>query len=311
MSKIARVSTVPVRDAFTHEARDLTTWLESNIEALAERLGMTLTVLKREQRAGDFSADLLCEDGEGRRVVVENQLELTDHKHLGQLLTYLVTLEAKVAIWVALDARPEHQRVVEWLNENSPADLHFYLVKVEAIRIAQSPYAPWFSVLAEPSLRTKEIGEQKKEWAAHETARFDFWKSLLEKTRKSGGAFLNVAPNKSHYIKTGTGVSGVAFQCVLNRENAFVELYIDCDQDEGLGNKHLFDRLMAEQAAIEQAIGSSLEWCRLDDKRASRIQQLFSAGYASPEEWAQLQEDMAGAILKFNDTFRPLLQKVR
>src|SRR5207302_4470293 len=113
---IERLEIVSLRSAFPHEAHHFTRWLASHIEALSERLAMKLTVIQREQAVGDFNVDLLCEDAEGRRVIIENQLERTDHGHLGQILTYLVNLEASTAIWITSHPCSEHQKVINWLN---------------------------------------------------------------------------------------------------------------------------------------------------------------------------------------------------
>jgi hypothetical protein len=156
---ISKLEIVPVRDAFRHEAHNFTLWLESNVDALAERIGMELTVLEREKSVGSFNVDLFCEDRNGTYVIIENQLERTDHDHLGKLLTYMVNLEAKTAIWVTPEVRSEHQRVIDWLNKSTSADFSFYLVRVEAVRIAGSPYAPLFTVLAAPDEQTPEIAD--------------------------------------------------------------------------------------------------------------------------------------------------------
>src|SRR5690606_5433515 len=119
---IGKIEIVPIRQAFGHEAANFTVWMEQNIDALSERIGLKLTVLERERSVGSFSLDLFCEDENGDAVIIENQLERTDHDHLGKLLTYMINLEAKTAIWVATEVRPEHQRVIDWLNEATGAN---------------------------------------------------------------------------------------------------------------------------------------------------------------------------------------------
>ena len=163
---VSKLEVVPIREAFRHEAHAFTVWLETNIDALSSRIGRELTVLEREKSVGSFNVDLFCEDENGSYVIVENQLERSDHDHLGKLMTYMVNLEAKTAIWVTPDIRPEHQRVIDWLNESTSADYSFYLVRIEAVRIDNSPYAPLFTVLAAPDEQIREIGETKKELAA-------------------------------------------------------------------------------------------------------------------------------------------------
>ena len=115
-----------------HEALDFTTWLQENLDVLNDTVDVSVSTARGEQTAGDFSVDLVAEDVAGDLVVIENQLERSDHDHLGKLLTYLVAIGAKKGIWIVADPRPEHVRTISWLNESSSAS--FYLLKVEAIR---------------------------------------------------------------------------------------------------------------------------------------------------------------------------------
>lgn len=130
---IARLSRISLRDVWKHEAYDFTTWLQDNLDVLNEALGLNLSSAEREQSVGDFSADLLAEDEGGQPVIIENQLRSTDHDHLGKVLVYLSNLDARAAIWISANPRPEHIKAVSWLNESDLAD--FYLCKLEAVRI--------------------------------------------------------------------------------------------------------------------------------------------------------------------------------
>ena len=114
---IGKIERVPLRQVWRHEALDFTTWLEQNIDALSEVLDLSLSSAEREQSAGDFSVDIVAEDGSGNTVIIENQLEQSDHDHLGKLVTYVSMLEAKAAIWIVAAPRPEHVRAVAWLND--------------------------------------------------------------------------------------------------------------------------------------------------------------------------------------------------
>ena len=127
---VGRLVPVDLREVWKREEYDLTPWLEKNISVLEEALNIRLTIERREHKVGPFEADLYGQDGMGNRVIIENQLETTDHNHLGQLMTYFVNLEAKTAIWITSDVRYQHRRVVEWLNEVTPNDVAFYLAVV-------------------------------------------------------------------------------------------------------------------------------------------------------------------------------------
>ncbi|HEY2882721.1 MAG TPA: DUF4268 domain-containing protein, partial [Pirellulales bacterium] len=117
---IARLDPVPLRDLWRNEEYDFSLWLYENIQVLGDVLGMQLHDPQREVVAGSFTVDLVADADEIGRVVIENQLESSDHDHLGKLITYLTNLEAKVAVWITPRARPEHVRAITWLNETTP-----------------------------------------------------------------------------------------------------------------------------------------------------------------------------------------------
>lgn len=311
-NQIGKIEIVPVRTAFGHEALNFTVWLEKNIDALADRLGIDLTVLEREKAVGSFNVDLLCEDGSGNTVIIENQLEKTDHDHLGKLLTYMINLDARTAIWVTTQPRPEHERVIEWLNESTAVNMAFYLVQVQAIRIGESPFAPLFTVIAAPDEQAREVGETKKELADLDRRRLEFWTGLLERNRAKGNKiFSNISPTTYHWIATGAGRSGVSFNFTIGKDWTNAELYIDTDKQAGALNKVIFDTLYAQKDDIEAAFGGQLNWYRLDDKRASRITIVFNGGYSTPEAWPVLQENMVDTMTRLHSAMMPRLRSIK
>ena len=132
MNQISRLNKLPLRKLWPHEALNFTKWLSENLDFLSKMLGFELTLVESEASAGQFSADILAEDPRGHFVIIENQLEKTDHDHMGKLFTYMSNLEAKTAIWISSEPRPEHEIAIQWLNEILPADTAFYLLKIEA-----------------------------------------------------------------------------------------------------------------------------------------------------------------------------------
>ena len=178
---IGKIERVPLRQVWPHEARDLTRWLEENPDVLSDAVDFELTSVERERSAGAFSADLLGEDANGGTVVIENQLERSDHDHLGKLLTYVAFFDAVAAVWIVAEPRPEHVRAITWLNEASPAD--FFLLKIEGIRIAGSPPAPLLTRIVGPSAESREVGEVKKDRAERHEIRHRFWTQFLDRAR--------------------------------------------------------------------------------------------------------------------------------
>jgi hypothetical protein len=162
-SSIGKLERVPLREVWKHEAKDFTQWLQDNIDVLNSVLDLNLVNVDRERGTGDFSCDLVAEDEGGATVIIENQLEKSNHDHLGKIITYLTGMSARAAIWIVSDPRPEHVAAMAWLNESGSAD--FYMVKVEGVRIGDSPPAPLLTLIVGPSNETKEVGQTKKEIA--------------------------------------------------------------------------------------------------------------------------------------------------
>ncbi len=152
--QFGELTDVDLRDAWAHEANDFTPWLAENIGRLAAVIDLPMDVEGTEVVVGDYQADILAQGRDGRRVLIENQLEASDHTHLGQILTYLAGLEARTVIWIARDFNEAHLSAVRWLNENSGDDkdpFDFFAVKLRVVRIDDSRYAPVFDVIERPS----------------------------------------------------------------------------------------------------------------------------------------------------------------
>ncbi len=161
--KIGKLQLVPLREVWKKEQFDFSKWMSENLESLSDALDFNLELIETEKKVddSDYSIDILCTNDEGQTVIIENQLEKSDHKHLGQILTYTINMNAAVAVWITKETRQEHINVVNWLNEFS--DKRFYLIKIEAYKIDNSDPAPFFSVICRPTEESKKIGTNKKE----------------------------------------------------------------------------------------------------------------------------------------------------
>ena len=302
---IGKIKKVPLREIWKDEARDFTTWLGENIDALNEAMNLKLVVTDIEKSVGTFSSDIVAEDENGVIVIIENQLEKTDHDHLGKMVTYLSNLEnAKTAIWISSFPREEHRKAIEWLNEFTPDDVCFYLVRVEAIRINSSDSAPLFTIVAEPTEIAKEIGKEKKEYAEKNHLRKEFWTQLLDSARGKTKILSNLSPSIYHWIGTGAGKQGMSYNLVLTKSFASVEIYLDRGKGFTNINKKRFDQLHNNKEAIEKSFGDSLSWERLDNKRASRISKKFiNYGLRDSEKWPEIQKIMIDCIIRMKSVF--------
>jgi len=307
---IGKLERVPLRQVWEHEAYDFTQWLQDHIEVLNEALGLTLVNVDREQAAGTFSIDLVAEDEGGGKVIIENQLEKSNHDHLGKLITYLVSMGAKAAIWIVSEPRPEHVAAITWLNESNSAQ--FYMLKVEAVRIGDSLPAALFTQIVGPSEESRSVGQAKKEFAERYEIRHRWWTQLIERSIKFTKLHAHITPGEYTWIGTSSGIRGLNLNYVVTQDDCSVELYIDRGKDAQAENESIFDQLAAHQAQIEQSFGSALSWQRLDGKRACRIRFTLAGGYRSPEEgWPELQDRVAQAMERLDRAIKPHLKPLR
>ena len=308
--KIGKLERLPLREVWKHEALDFTHWLHENIDVLNTALDLNLVNVDREQAAGSFSIDLVAEDGSGGTVVIENQLEKSNHDHLGKLVTYLTAMGATVAIWIVSDPRPEHVAAITWLNESSSAS--FYMVKVEAVKIGDSPAAPLLTLIVGPSEEAQTIGLAKKEIAERHEIRRRWWTELIERSRAVNNLHSHITPGKYAWIGTSSGTRGIGFNYTVLKDECGAEVYIDRGKGADEENEKIFDQLYANKTEIENAFGSPLKWERLESKRACRIKHTNSeGGYRSPEEkWVDIQTNTIKAMDRLEKAFSPYLARL-
>lgn len=307
---IGKISRVPLRSVWKHEAYDLTQWLQENIDVLNDVIDLNLSNPEREQSAGSFSIDIVAEDEAGNPVIIENQLEKSDHDHLGKLITYLVAMGSKTAIWIVSNPRPEHIAAITWLNESSAAN--FYLLKIEAIKIGESQPAPLLTVIVGPSEEGKEVGKAKKEMAERYVIREKFWTQLLDLSKQHTKLHANISPTQHNWLGTSAGKQGLGYNYALRKNEAQVELYIDRGKEKGEENKEIFDKLFQHKDTIEKTFEKPLSWERLEGKRACRISKKINVGGYRDEEvkWPTIHEAMLDSMTRLEKALKPFIKKL-
>jgi Domain of unknown function (DUF4268) len=278
--KLGRIQSVDIRAIWKNEAGDFTPWLAeaNNLTLLGEALHLgDLTLQSTEHGVGDFSADIVAIDEGGVEVLIENQLEPTDHRHLGQVLTYLAGLNREEAsiVWVATRFREEHRAAIDWLNRQTAEGYDFFGVEIEVIRIGDSPPAPRFSVVAMPNdwaKQARQVVRRASVDAPSETGSLyqDYWLGLRQSAEQAGeaGRFPKALPQS--WLPFRIGRSGFVLAPVLLRSERQVrfELYM---AQKNMPPKQAFRELEASRPQIEQAFGGPLDWQELPDRRASRV----------------------------------------
>lgn len=270
MLKFGSLQKLDLRSIWQNEAIDFTPWLADNISALGETLGMELELVEKEANVGDFSLDLLAKDlGTGDAVIIENQLTSTDHDHLGKLLTYAAGFDASTVIWIAGDIREEHRQALEWLNQRTDSQSQFFGIVVEVLRIDDSSPAYNFKLVVYPNewQKTRRVVPGPTPRAEAYRNYFQLLIDELRERYKFTGAKIAQPQNWYSFASGFTGITYAA--SYAQGGQARVEIYID--KGDSAENKRLFDWLAENQDSIEQELGGSLAWERLDDKQASRI----------------------------------------
>lgn len=308
---IGKLERVPLREVWVHEAYDFTQWLEQNIDVVNDALGLEIISVDREQAAGKFSIDLVGEDQFGRKLIIENQLEKSDHDHLGKLITYVTAMQAQAAIWIVKEPRPEHVAAIGYLNQ--ALDTDFYMVKVEAVRIGDSPPAPLLTLISGPSQEAKDVGMVRKEFAERYAVRNRWWTELIERSKPLTKLHAHITPGDYSWIGVSSCFRGLNFNYSVQQGSRNAELWIDRGKDSEQENKALFDQLASNQAEVDAAFGGLLIWDRMEGRRACVIRcKLNDGGYKSPDDqWNTLQDSQIDAMIRLERALKPYINRLK
>ncbi len=309
MKTIGKLREVDVRELWQHEQYDFSTWLAKgqNLDYLNEILGLTLADADTEVYVGPYRCDLVAKDETSDvTVIVENQLDGTDHDHLGKIITYASGLGAKVIVWIVKTAKEEHRAAIEWLNNNTVDDIHFFLIEIHAYKIGDSDPAPKFEVVEQPNGFVKRGNPSKAargDLNKGQSERLIFWEQFNQIVASRGKPFNIRKATTDHWydIAVGSSEAHIAVNLVNKDGMIVVELYIS-------DNKELFDALFSHRADIEAALGTALVWDRLDHKKASRIKYAFSGlDFADHSNYSALMNQTIDIAVKMRDVFKNYL----
>ncbi|GAB4243807.1 MAG: DUF4268 domain-containing protein [Thermoleophilia bacterium] len=273
-AKLGRLRKVDPRTVWANEARDFTPWLLENADLLAETLGIDLQINQSEHRVGSFSCDLVGRDLANDAVlIVENQLDSTDHNHLGQLLTYAAGTDAATIVWIARTFREEHRQALDWLNEQTGEGIHFFGIEVELVGVDdEARLAPLLNVVAEPNQWQKTIRTAIKTGGSERAAMYaEFWTRFLERLQESHPNWSRARkPPTANWLGMPSPIKGAVFSAAFTTgQRLRHELYIDTGDSET--TLELFRSLEEHREALEGAYGRELTFEELPGKRACRI----------------------------------------
>lgn len=309
--RLGRLERVTLREAWLSESADFTPWLaqEENLRLLAETIGIELEVESTEKNVGPFRADILCKDTlSDSWVLIENQLERTDHSHLGQLLTYAAGLNTVTIVWIAERFTDEHRAALDWLNEVTEEGINFFGLEIELWRIGVSDIAPKFNVISQPNNWTKRAAAAREVAAATSTdqLKLAFWTGFQRYLEDNRSFLKSQKPSTDHWTNFALGRSHFVLMAVVGMRDGYLGVSMIVT---GPYAKAFYHLLFRQKAAIESEIGESLEWRELPNNKQSDAQ-LFRRNVdpTDAEQWPQYFEWLRVRLEAFHRAFS---QRVR
>ena len=310
LPKLGRLVRVDPKTVWETEAQDFTPWLatEGNLSVLADTLFMELELEAQETNVGRFRADILCKNtDDGSWVLIENQLERTDHRHLGQILTYAAGLHAVTICWIAESFAEEHRATIDWLNEISDDKFQFFGLEIEVWKIGDSSPAPKFNVVSRPNDWTRggggPVGENLTPTKLQQR---DFWAALMKQLKDTKSSIRAKKPRPQAWMGFSIGRAGFNLTGWLNSKEKWIGVYLYLDPPHA---KAHFALLVQRREEIEQQLGE-LEWRELPDRKASTIRLRRKSDPMRKEDWPGQIEWMIEKLEAFNRTFRPLVKSL-
>ncbi|MBQ7499087.1 MAG: DUF4268 domain-containing protein [Selenomonas sp.] len=308
MLSLGTLCEVPdLRSVWPNEALDFTPWLvrDDNISLLSAAVDMDIVVEESESPVGDFKADIVAsEAGTKRKIIIENQLEDTNHDHLGKLITYASGKSADVVIWLVKRAREEHKAAIEWLNSHTDEGVGFFLCEIKLYRIDDSSPAVKFDVVERPNDWQKVLRAAGNESPRHRL-RLEYWSAFNDYAfakPEFAREFTQRKASVEHYMELSIGKTGyhISLTFIQRRNEIGAEFYIADDQP-------FFSSLMEKREEIESALGFDMEWQELPSRKASRIRIRKSANLFNRDEWESQFEWLSSMALKIKSVFKGYL----
>lgn len=309
MTELGRLEHVDLRKVWEDEAGNFTPWLaeEENIKLLGDTIRMELEVHSTEKEVGPFRADILCkETTTGNWVLIENQLEKTDHTHLGQLMTYAAGLDAATVVWVAARFTEEHRAALDWLNDITGADFSFFGLEVEAWRIGNSPIAPKFNVVSKPNEWVRVVSKKKKGTGPLSDTQqmlLAYWSAFKEYLEESESILSIRTPNAGSWQSFAVGRGDFSLVAAINTTKKRVFCYLAMKGD---GAKPHFHLLMDQQASADEEFGEPLDWRPMLEKKESHVHAgELSSDPTDEGKWPEQHKWLCDRLERLHQVFSP------
>ena len=322
-ASLGRLHKVNLREAWSSESSDFTPWLaqDENLKLLGEAVGIELELESQEKEVGPFRADILCKDtANDSWVLIENQLEKTDHSHLGQLLTYAAGLNAVTIVWIAERFTEEHRAALDWLNERTDEKINLFGLEIELWRIGDSPIAPKFNIISQPNGWSKTVQQATAasasgEISEHKQFQLSFWTAFKDYMETKSSFVRCQKPLPQHWTNHAIGRSGVHLGSIVSTSNSEtgtkgseirVELYMD-----GPNAKPEFAALELQRESLERALGFPLTWHNPENKAMCRLFTRKDADFLNENLWPEQFAWLKDRLEIMHRVFAPVVKEIR
>lgn len=284
--ELGRLERVEVRTVWENEARDFTPWLLDHDDHLAEALGIDLEIEQSEHPVGNFSLDLIGRDLTNDAVlIIENQLGGTDHSHLGQILTYAAGADASSVVWIATSFREEHRQAIDWLNENTQENVHFFGIELQVVRIGESPPAPLFKLVAQPNDWQQQVrsATRPERIGTRAVLYRKFWTRYLERLRDEHPDWSKArTPSMGNWMEFPSGINAIYITPMFAKSQLRHAIYINTgDKSE---NEGILEHLSQQQEPFETEYGRPLQWETLPNSKSCRIAEYMEDANVNMED---------------------------
>ncbi len=315
--QLGKLEKIDVRTAWTHEGQHFTPWLAQaeNLALLGDTLGLELAMQSTEKPVGPFRADILCKEAiEGTLVLIENQLERTDHTHLGQILTYAAGLEAATVIWVAPQFTEEHRAALDWLNSITKERFSFFGLEIELWRVDGSLPAPKFNIVCKPNDWSKAVKRGAGDGLSEtQQLQYDFWVGFQSYLQEHSSLRCS-KPYPQNWTLVSIGKEGIKLAGVFStwdsEKNTWggelrAELLI-----ENANSKDYFAAFRNREAEIQQQIVDPLTWYQKEGVRQCRIYARATIDPSDRLSWPEHYEWLRERLERFRLVFAPLVKAI-
>ena len=314
VKKLSRLKEVELREVWPDEAQNFTPWLaeEENLILLGETLGMELELEAQEVSVGDFHADILCRDTDNdSRVLIENQLERTNHDHLGKTLTYSAGLDVYTVIWIAKEFRDEHRAALDQLNEITDERFRYFGIEIKVWQIGEMSCAPQFEIVSKPNDWNRVVNRGTERALDRKASNLrqlqeKFWAEFSKYLTERNISIRKPKPQRVARMTFGLGRSGFSLYAILVARHRQIRIKFTMLGDNAKAHFHL---LQEKRKEIEDELGESLEWAELPEREESQVYLLKNGTDLTDKiDWQNQHEWLASRLELFDEVFRPRIK---